>query len=182
MSPAGTTSRLPPLDAARSFAPESTSDQWSFDQPPGQGHSYHTPVKATQCLQPRTPSVDSTPPRRRSKPQVHNDSPHFSRPEHQLRDPPENPPRHGYGFRRTVTPRHLRRRSASCSAGMMPLINLCNRFIVVNTPRMPSSQARGLAPFRPPRPTPLSRPCSHTHARAALSTATPASHCWHHRP
>jgi hypothetical protein len=182
MSPSGTTPRLPPLDAARSFAPESTSDRWSFDQPPDQGCSYHAPVKATCCSQPRTPSVDSTPPCRRSLPQVHNDSPHFSRPEHQLCNPPENPPCHGDGSRRIATLRHLRRRGAACSAGMMLLTNLCNRFIVMRTPRMPSSQARGLAPFRPPRPTRLARPCSHTHARAALSTATPASHCWHHRP
>jgi hypothetical protein len=153
-----------------------------YDQPPGQGRSYLAPVRVTRYSQPRTPSVGSTPPRRRRRPQVHNDSPHFSRPEHQFHDPPANPPCQGYGSRRAATPRHLRRRSAACSAGMMPLTNLCNRLVVMSTLWTPSSQARGLAPFRPPRPTRLSCPRSHAHIRAALSTATSASHCWHHRP
>jgi hypothetical protein len=152
------------------------------DQPPDQSHSYRAPVKATRSSQLRTPSVGSTPPCRGRRPQVHNDSPHFSQPEHHLHNPPANPPCQGHGSRRAATLRHLRRRSAACSAGMMPLTNLCNRLVVMSTPWMPSSQARGLAPFRPPRPTRPSCPRSHAHIRAALSTATPASHCWHHRP
>jgi hypothetical protein len=64
----------------------------------------------------------------------------------------------------------------------MPLTNLCNRLVVMSTPRMPSSRARGLAPFRPPQPAHPSRPRSRACVRAALSTAPLASHCWHPQP
>jgi hypothetical protein len=94
------------------------------------------------------------------------ESPHFPRLEHQLRIPPANPPCQGDGSRRNPTPRHLRRRNAACSEGMAPLANLCNQLVVMNTQWTPNSQARGLAPFRPPRPCPT-LPSVLSHARSS---------------